>query len=161
VIQDPQSWVFPLHYRHHCKLAPRTGIKPATIGSTVRYHRQVVSAVLRLVSLVGFEPTLCLHPMQVPYQARRQRDYLVVGKGFEPFRSSPSGQSPGFIRPRRTPVLPTIVPWCPGWDSSPHYVLPLEEVRLPIAPPGQCIGAASWNRTTFRRSSGACYDHIS
>ena len=101
--------------------------------------------------------------MQVRYQAALYTDCLVVGKGFEPFRSSPSGQSPGFIRPRRTPVLPTIVPWCPGWDSSPHYTLPLEEVRLPIAPPGQCLSAgrltrfpcASIRRSGRRSTSGA------
>jgi len=33
---------------------------------------------------------------------------LVVDQGFEPCRSSPSDQSPGIIRPRRTPVLSTI-----------------------------------------------------
>jgi hypothetical protein len=33
---------------------------------------------------------------------------LVVGQGFEPCRSSPSGQSPRFISPRRIPMLPTI-----------------------------------------------------
>ena len=33
---------------------------------------------------------------------------LVVGKGYDPFRSSPSDQSPEFISLRRTPVLPTI-----------------------------------------------------
>ena len=81
---------------------PSTGDRTRTSSSLFLQCDQLVGW------LVGFEPTLCLHPMQVPYQARRQRDCLVVGKGFEPFRSSPSGQSPGFIRPRRTPVLPTI-----------------------------------------------------
>jgi hypothetical protein len=33
---------------------------------------------------------------------------VVVGQGFEPCRSSPSGQSPRFIKPRRIPMLPTI-----------------------------------------------------
>ena len=33
---------------------------------------------------------------------------LVVGKGYDPFRSSPSDRSPEFISLRRTPVLPTI-----------------------------------------------------
>ena len=34
--------------------------------------------------------------------------YLVVGKGFEPFRFSPSDRSPELIRLSRTPVLPTV-----------------------------------------------------
>ena len=33
---------------------------------------------------------------------------MVVDKGFEPFRCSPSDHSPGLIRPSRTPVLSTI-----------------------------------------------------
>ena len=33
---------------------------------------------------------------------------LVVDQGYDPCRSSPSDQSPGIIRPRRTPVLSTI-----------------------------------------------------
>ena len=34
---------------------------------------------------------------------------LVVDQGYDPCRSSPSDQSPGIIRPRRTPVLSTIL----------------------------------------------------
>ena len=43
---------------------------------------------------------------QYPHTA--SSSYLVVGQGFEPCRSSPSGQSPRFISPRRIPMLPTI-----------------------------------------------------
>jgi len=34
---------------------------------------------------------------------------MVADLGFEPSRSSPSSQSPGFISPRRTPVLSAIM----------------------------------------------------
>lgn len=33
---------------------------------------------------------------------------MVVDKGFEPFRCSPSDHSPGFIKPSRIPMLATI-----------------------------------------------------
>ena len=45
---------------------------------------------------------------------------LVVDIGYDPIRSSPSDQSPGIIRPRRTPVLSTIV-WGNIWGTIPYY----------------------------------------
>ena len=39
------------------------------------------------------------------------RHCLVLPQGFEPYRSSPSGQSPRFIRARRTPVLRSKLYW--------------------------------------------------
>ena len=41
----------------------------------------------------GFEPPLCLHPMQVPYQARRHRGCILATRtGFEPVSSAVTGR---------------------------------------------------------------------
>ena len=49
---------------------------------------------------------------------------LVVDKGYDPFRFSPSDRSPGIIRPRRTPVLSTIFFLAESIGIEPIHRLP-------------------------------------
>jgi hypothetical protein len=64
------------------------------------------------VPRVGIEPTLLaetdFESVASTYSAT-EAITLVVGKGYDPFRCSPSDHSPRFIRPGRTPVLPTVL----------------------------------------------------
>ena len=55
----------------------------------------------------GFEPLT--YGFEDRYDIHFTKDPLVVDKGYDPFRFSPSDRSPGIIRPRRTPVLSTIL----------------------------------------------------
>ncbi len=63
---------------------------------------------LLLERVAGIEPATCPWQGYVLPLAPHPH-YLVVGQGFEPCRSSPSGQSPELIRLRRIPMLPTIL----------------------------------------------------
>ena len=96
---------------------------------------------------MGFEPTDLLQSSVFKTGALNQAQptlrCLVVDIGYDPIRSSPSDQSPGIIRPRRTPVLSTN--GAQGRTRT-YNILPLKQTRLPIASLGRkLLRGDLWN----------------
>ena len=93
-----------------------------------------------MAGLAGIEPT-SLGSKPSILSVERKTAFLVVDKGFEPFRCSPSDHSPGLIRPSRTPVLSTIEIcgsrsqiWTDGFRDLQSLALGLSAIRPLVLP---------------------------